>query len=69
MCLTKSEKLAQKIIDIASEEAMTLKEFFYSMDIAKEIIKRTPMSRQCLEDYEFPSQHEPPDISGLFSGS
>lgn len=67
MGLTKSEEFAKEVIELAAEKSVTWTDFSYGLYLAKEIVKRNPVGKQCLTDYVFPSQVEPPEVSELFS--
>lgn len=66
MALTKSEEFAKEVIELADKKAITWNEFMYGLHLAKEITKRNPVVKQCLSNYEFPSQVKPPEVSALF---
>lgn len=66
--LEKSEEFVEKIIEIASEKALTYEEFAHSLCLVRDIINRNTISKQCLAGYKFPSQVQPPDINDSFSG-
>lgn len=66
MALTKPEEFAKEVIELADKKAVTWSEFMYGLHLAKEITKRNPVGKQCLSNFEFPSQVEPPEVSKLF---
>ena len=67
MGLTKSEEFAKEVIELADKKSITWADFSYGLYLAKEIIKRNPVGKQCLTDYVFPSQVELTEVSVLFS--
>lgn len=66
MALTKSEEFAKGVIELADKKTLTWNEFMYGLRLAKEITKRNPVGKQCLSNYEFPSQVKPPEVSVSF---
>lgn len=67
MALTKLEEFAKEVIELADKKSVSLDEFMYGLRLAQEITNRNKVSKQCLLDYVFPSQVEPPEVSELFS--
>lgn len=67
MSLTRPEEFAKEVIELADKKSITWSEFMRGLHLAKEITKRNKVGKQCLSDYKFPSQIEPPEVKELFS--
>lgn len=57
MALTKSEEFAKKIVELASEDKLTVWELHKAADMAKEISDCSTVEIESIEKVDFPSQH------------
>lgn len=63
----KTEEFAKKIINLAAEEGLTVRELCKSADIAKGISDNSTVDVESVERTDFPSQHiSTCDEKGLF---
>lgn len=64
----KTEKFAKKIINLAVEEGLTVRELYGAADMAKRISDNSTVEREAVAKTDFPSTHivETCDEKGLF---
>lgn len=66
--LEKTEEFAKKIIRLAKEDGLTVRELYAAADTAKGIADNSMVDGESIEKTDFPSRHiaEPCDEKGLF---
>lgn len=66
--MIRSENLARKIIKLAEEEGLTVRELWCAADIAKDIANNSSVEREAIVRTDFPSTHivETYNGKGLF---
>lgn len=64
----KTEKFAKKIIGLAADEGLTVRELYAAADMIKRISDNSAVNREAIEKTDFPSTHivEPYNGKELF---
>lgn len=64
----KTEEFAKKIINLSTEEGLTVRELWCAADIAKDIANNSSVEREAIVKTDFPSTHivETCNGKGLF---
>lgn len=53
----KTEEFAKKIINLAAEEGLTVRELYGAADMVKRIADNSPVEREAIAKTDFPSTH------------
>lgn len=53
----KTEEFAKKIINLAADEGLTVRELYGAADMAKRISDNSTVDREAVERTDFPSRH------------
>lgn len=67
MALTRAEEFAKKIIQMAAEENLTVRELYSAADMAKGISDNSTVKVESIEKTVFPSQHIAEEPKMLFT--